>query len=906
MTEATRATPTEKRITHDLMLTDGNINLGLIMCNSRGSPITGGTPWTLRQSGATRTSLQIRTGDADYSDYQLPYTPFTQRDWSGGRGSEDFEKDTTRFADNHHVDTRMGDIILGGKATEVDLSGTTSYIEPIELPAIPKRTLTSSKRFASMYTPSVSSAFSEIDLHVAPGQLCTVEIILDDTGSPSSDPADIIATASYSVPALKISSSLVGPAVGEAHIGANEIGHGVDVADDSWTVLTTIPISGSLIFGNSYWIVVTTTAIGYDALTGGSIIQEDTPASWSSAYADHNIYFKLTSFVQGMIQFFEYKGALYALVKEDSGAASRLYLNGYRFVAATGSTQTVIKTPAAMGFAVDELIGCMVVVVGGKCYDEDPNYRTIIANGTDTITLEAGYLNTPDTTTQIVILGCDTWNEIETTGLTKSVTSVVVANEIAYFAQGEDTNIRRMYETNTAGTWTRTFQDEGTSKASFLASLPAHTGKMRIWKFNNPVTGNPTGAYATPKAWGAGNLDFTTKPSELAADTDYPINIGDARSKITNVIGYGDPLIPYVIKDDEFGSINEGIYAAVPISEMRQVKSESNGKAAIQYGVYLFLSVLEGLERYYQNRLDDVGPNRDEGLPSGRRGNISCMVSYPGGIYMGVDGTAAGTSSVLFWNQIGYHEVYRALQTQRIRSLFIQTIPGGRSGRLWIGLSSKTVWLPVSLNPRQQDDYRYASTGSLESAWFNGGFKEINKFWRSLQVYAESLSAGQTITAEYMTDTDNTWHSLPDTFDTSPMQEVLMSSSHNVYGKRWKYRLTLTTDDDTKTPRVKAVTVPSVTRLPPNKAWSMTVLADDAMVDRQGVKQSMSAQQLMEQLETWADSELTPIPLSMRSAVAAFDNKKVFIEPPTIQPIEVVNGNKKSLKAIITLSVYAA
>jgi len=273
---------------------------------------------------------------------------------------------------------------------------------------------------------------------------------------------------------------------------------------------------------------------------------------------------------------------------------------------------------------------------------------------------------------------------------------------------------------------------------------------------------------------------------------------------------------------------------------------------------------------------------------------------------MGIDAGATGYSSVMYWNQNGYHEVYRALYGERIRSLHVQTIPGKAVGRLWIGLSDTTVWIPVTLNPRKQEDYRYASSGTLTSSWINGGFREINKFWKSIQLYAEELTAARNVTIEYQTDVDETWHTLPTTFTTPPMQEVLMADDYSVYGKRWRYKITMVTNDDKISPRIKALTVPSVTRLPNNKAWSITVLADDAMVDRQGKQQSITAKVLLDQLQTWADSAQTPAPITMRSPVSAFDNKRVFIEPPTVQPVEVVNDGVKKLKAICTFSMYEA
>jgi len=904
MTDIVRSTPTDERVTHDLLLSDGVSELGLIVCNGRGVPINSGTPWSWRQSGSTRTSLQIRTGDPTYSDYQLPYTPFTQKDWSGGRGLEDFEKDTTRFFDSNRMDTRAGDMLLGPKDTEVEFSDTESYIEPVADSETMTSITTAGLRHASKYTTTGAILFNAISLRVAPGQDVTIEIIADDTGVPSANPGDIVASAKYSVPSLDSNPSTFGPAVGEAPVGWDAPGAGVFVVNGSEVVLVTVPIEGALSASTTYWIVVTTTAIGYAALTGGVIFYED--GTWSQLHANQNIYFKLSTFVNGSVLFFNYKGALYALTNEDSGEKSQLFINGYRGTAQAGSTQNKVVVPVGMGLTAGELVGCVLQVIAGKCYNQEPNYKIIKNNTTTVIELEEGFLSAPNTTTDFVILGCDKWNKISTTGLTRKVTSVCISKEIVYMAQAESTNIRKMREYNNSGTWTREFGDDGTNKGTFLLTLPNHKGQTRVWKFNNPIGSAPTASYATQVAW-AGTHDFATKPTEISTITVYPIEIGDEHSKIRNVLGYGDPVLPWIIKEDEFGSIYEGIYATVPISELRQVRSELNGKAAIQFGVYLFISVLEGFERYYENRLDDIGPNRDEGLPQDRRGNISAVVSYPGGLYLAIDAGESGYSSVLYWNQLGYHEVYRAPLGNRIRGLFIQTIPNGRSARLWIGMADKTVWVPICINPRQQTDYRYTATGSLESAWFNGGFKEISKFWKSLQVYAEHLSVdGQTITAEYMTDIDNTWHSLPDTFDTSPMQEVLMTSDYSVYGKRWKYRLTMTTNDDTVSPRVKAVTVPAVTRLPPNKAWSLTVIADDALVDRQGARQRMTAKELMDLLEQWSDSGQSPIPLTMRSPIEAFDNQRVFIEPPTIQPIEVQNGAKKALRAIVSLNIYAA
>jgi len=220
------------------------------------------------------------------------------------------------------------------------------------------------------------------------------------------------------------------------------------------------------------------------------------------------------------VMFFEYKGALYSVVKNDNDSSSDLYLNGYRFVAGSGSVEDRITFSSGLGITTDELIGCTLLCVGGTGYLEEPNYHTITDNTTTSLTLETPFLSTPDNTSEYVILGSDTWTTIGSTGITGNVTDVCVSNDVVYFAQGEDTVIRRMREYNNSGTWTRGFAAEGVAKATFLELLPTHQGTYKVWKFNNPETGSPTAAYADAQDWGT-DLDWTTNPDEVLTNGGF-------------------------------------------------------------------------------------------------------------------------------------------------------------------------------------------------------------------------------------------------------------------------------------------------------------------------------------------------------------------------------------------------
>jgi hypothetical protein len=88
----------------------------------------------------------------------------------------------------------------------------------------------------------------------------------------------------------------------------------------------------------------------------------------------------------------------------------------------------------------------------------------------------------------------------------------------------------------------------------------------------------------------------------------------------------------------------------------------------------------------------------------------------------------------------------------------------------------------------------------------------------------------------------------------------------------------------------------------------MSFILDDALVDRQGGKQTISALEALQIIERWADSNTTPTPITMFSPVSMFNNKRVFIEPASLQPIEIKNDPvaSRSEKSIVSLSVFEA
>jgi hypothetical protein len=81
--------PDIEQPTHHISLSDGFTTIGLIASNSQGDS----NPFAITRAPVTRTAMKTTTGNAKYSDYEPPWTPIAQEDWSGGRGNDDFDKD---------------------------------------------------------------------------------------------------------------------------------------------------------------------------------------------------------------------------------------------------------------------------------------------------------------------------------------------------------------------------------------------------------------------------------------------------------------------------------------------------------------------------------------------------------------------------------------------------------------------------------------------------------------------------------------------------------------------------------------------------------------------------------------------------------------------------------------------
>lgn len=414
----------------------------------------------------------------------------------------------------------------------------------------------------------------------------------------------------------------------------------------------------------------------------------------------------------------------------------------------------------------------------------------------------------------------------------------------------------------------------------------------------------------------------------------YYITCGNTKSDITNMIMYGTPKIPYIMKEDSIGNIYNNIYQEIPIEELHSVRSEINGTAAMHYGVYLYFN-LEGcrIERYYDMRLDDVSVTRDEGLPSIRMGEIAKMLPYPGRYYAAINAGLYGISSVMCNNELGWHEIYRSDTVGApITDIYMQAIPGNNyPDRLWISEGSNLIALPIAITPLQQYQYEFfghgtttlSNMGYIETSWIDFGLKDVNKYFHSIKIfsdYSDDISSGQEykIDVQFKTDIDTDWIDIG--FTRAEVTKELMIqypeayvpasyNGHNVFGKKIKFRIYMRPVASAyQTPILKAIVVNGVLRMPVKRSWNITVHLEP-MKDLQDKPLTDTPGMIYDKLFAWSDSETHATPLLMNTNDIITDNKYVFIDPASVSSFQALQimgaGSKqKEYRHIGQLTIY--
>ena len=381
------------------------------------------------------------------------------------------------------------------------------------------------------------------------------------------------------------------------------------------------------------------------------------------------------------------------------------------------------------------------------------------------------------------------------------------------------------------------------------------------------------------------NIAFTTSSLPHWENTIY---LQDNYGKITGLFEYGAEMAKslWIMQEGMLSSINKVdgtvdtyTHDRINMDELQTTAEMFNAKAISTVDVYLAWGWLNGLQRYYNTQIEGKGPDHDEGMPFNRQGRITQIVSYPSNFFISID-AEDGYSSVMQFNQSGWHEIYRAPNTgERIHDMAFQPIYGDRPDRLWVNVGDDIIWLTMpskTIYALQDRHAEYTHESVLISAWHTAGMTDIEKLWQTLKIMADYLD-GETcwIEADYQTDDEMIWHPIENWYITSPSHKEDLNQYGSVNGKKLRYRLRLQTTDMYKTPKVNVVVLEAVGRVDIKMSYNFYFRNIKYKRDLNAEFEDIEPLDVQDLLDDWAN-ELKKLRLNSRWKI--FDNKMVYLD----------------------------
>lgn len=288
--------------------------------------------------------------------------------------------------------------------------------------------------------------------------------------------------------------------------------------------------------------------------------------------------------------------------------------------------------------------------------------------------------------------------------------------------------------------------------------------------------------------WAANPTAAWTDDAELPLPNDYVQDLFVGRDAAGNFIIYASTKVGLFAHDAGNNQFIE--------TEMDLPFQEEAGRDTDRFRGNTYIPAGLGIYKYAIGGAGAVitthGPDKDQGLPSDRRGTIVGLHKTQNDLVAIIDSTSSsaeeldtwpsagmsshlspamdantGRSLVLGWNELGWQVLFESeAKTEALTTALVSNAYSGY--RFWFGHDRRVKYfsLPVDIvNPSELTDRVYADSSRDEGAWFDAGQAEVDKLAVRLLVEVTGASANEHVTVYYGTDyDDDTWTQLTDSY----------------------------------------------------------------------------------------------------------------------------------------------
>ena len=379
----------------------------------------------------------------------------------------------------------------------------------------------------------------------------------------------------------------------------------------------------------------------------------------------------------------------------------------------------------------------------------------------------------------------DSWGtQISTSSITDEVTDSIVwtaegGTSYLVFAHYDENDSGYSFSTN-GSSWTTDSQD-----TQFLTAWDG-----RLWGISN-----------------TGQLWYSTSPGTEHLDAMLPLPDNSVTKLFVARNAAGIPIIYAMTTEGLFAHDSDN--ARWDATELELPIHPDNGKGSTRWRDSVYIPSGNGIYKYINGNnsavVTIVGPDRDDGLPSDKRGAIRTVAGSHNELLVGVDAQTGadpvsfdavsrqwqshfgspvmandtGKSAILGYNELGWEVKWLASDTgTTFDNMHVST--AYNKYRLWWGANGVVYYMDLPkdiINPSEVDDFPYGLTGVHETPWFNAGQSEIDKLALNLKIECSGLSANEIVKVEYATDYTETYTTAVESINSTTMATNIGASS---------------------------------------------------------------------------------------------------------------------------------
>jgi len=406
----------------------------------------------------------------------------------------------------------------------------------------------------------------------------------------------------------------------------------------------------------------------------------------------------------------------------------------------------------------------------------------------------------------------DTWGSALTQSATDQVTDSVVFTD----AGGTTYLVFAHYDSNGSG---YTYSSNGSSWTTDATD----TKFVTVWD---------------ERLWGishVGQLWYATAIGTEVNDAVLPLPDGSVTALFVARNALGIPII--------YAATTRGLFAHNADNAMWENTQmdfpvhPDNGKGTITWRDSVYIPSGNGIYKYINGNnaavISIMGPDRDDGLPSDKRGAIRHMAGAHNELLVGLDARAApatissssipyqwishqgstvippdtGYSSILGYNDMGWEVKWQSAESGKgFDSIHVSDAYS--KYRVWWGHNDIVHFMDLPkdiINPSEVSEFAYALQGIHETPWFNAGQSEVDKLALNLRIEAQDLTSTEKVKVEYAIDYAESYTTAVGTLDSTEMGAAsgtytyTFGSSAGVAFRSIKFKLTLDRSTATST-----------------------------------------------------------------------------------------------------------